>query len=105
MKTLPANSVDLVLADPPYNLSKGNVWKWDNSVKLPGMGGDWNKIMEDWDDLTFSDYWQFTILWLQEIKRILKPTGSFWICGTYHNIGIINTILQLLKMEIINEIK
>jgi DNA modification methylase len=104
MKKLPNRSVDLILADPPYNLSKGNVWKWDNSVKLPGMGGDWEKIMEDWDDLSFSDYWQFTIMWLQEIKRILKPSGSFWICGTYHNIGIINSILQLLKMEMLNEI-
>ena len=96
MKKLPNRSVDLILADPPYNLSKGNIWKWDNSVKLPGMGGDWKKIMEDWDDLSFSDYWQFTIMWLQEIRRILKPSGSFWICGTYHNIGIINSILQLL---------
>jgi len=104
MKNIPSDSVDLILADPPYNLSKGNIWKWDNSVKLPGMGGDWKKIMENWDDLSFDDYWQFTIMWLQEIKRILKTSGSFWICGTYHNIGIINSILQLLKMEILNEI-
>lgn len=104
MKELPDNSVDLILADPPYNLSKGNVWKWDNSIKLPGMGGDWNKVMENWDDLSFSDYWKFTTMWLHEVKRILKPTGSIWICGTYHNIGIVNTILQLLKIEIINEI-
>lgn len=68
MKGIPDNSVDLVLADPPYNLSKGNVWKWDNSVKLPGMGGNWNKVMEDWDSLTFSDYWNFSMLWLQRSK-------------------------------------
>ena len=104
MTDLPSNSADVVLADPPYNLSKGNSWKWDNSVELPGMGGDWKKVMEDWDDMSFSDYWKFTTLWLSEVKRIVKPTGSIWICGTYHNIGIVNTILQLLKIEIINEV-
>lgn len=104
MTDLPSNSADVVLADPPYNLSKGGSWKWDNSVELPGMGGDWKKVMEDWDDMSFSDYWKFTTLWLSEVKRIVKPTGSIWICGTYHNIGIINTILQLLSIEIINEV-
>jgi DNA modification methylase len=104
MTDLPSNSADVVLADPPYNLSKGNSWKWDNSVELPGMGGDWKKVMEDWDDMSFSDYWKFTTLWLSEVQRIVKPTGSIWICGTYHNIGIINTILQLLSIEIINEV-
>ena len=104
MSDLPSNSADVALADPPYNLSKGNSWKWDNSVELPGMGGDWKKVMEDWDDMSFSDYWKFTTLWLSEVKRIVKPTGSIWICGTYHNIGIVNTILQLLKIEIINEV-
>ena len=104
MTDLPSNSADVALADPPYNLSKGGSWKWDNSVELPGMGGDWKKVMEDWDDMSFSDYWKFTTLWLSEVQRIVKPTGSIWICGTYHNIGIINTILQLLSIEIINEV-
>jgi len=104
MKILPDKSVDLVIADPPYNLSKGNMWKWDNSIELAGMGGDWKKVMEEWDNMSFSDYYAFTVSWLKEAKRILRPTGSMWICGTYHNIGIINTILQLLKIEIINEI-
>ena len=104
MKKLPDNSVDLVLADPPYNLSKGNNWKWDNSIELPGMGGDWDKLMEKWDNMSFLDYWKFTIMWINEMSRILKKTGSFWICGTYHNIGIINTTLQLLELEMINEI-
>jgi len=104
MSELPASSVDLVLADPPYNLSKGNVWKWDNSVRLPGMGGNWSKAMQSWDSMPLTDYFQFTILWLTQVKRITKPTGSIWICGTYHNIGIINFALQLLEIEIINEV-
>lgn len=104
MKKLPDNSIDLVIADPPYNLSKGGKWKWDNSKKLIGMGGNWNKVMENWDDMTFEEYWEFTESWLLEVKRILKPTGSLWIFGTYHNMGIINVVCQKLGIEIINEI-
>ena len=104
MKKLPNDSVDLIIADPPYNLSKGGTWKWDNSVKLDGMGGNWNKVMQSWDDYTLETYFEFTKAWLTEAKRILKPTGSMWIFGTYHNIGIINVVCQLLKIEIINEV-
>lgn len=104
MRRLPDNTVDLVIADPPYNASKGNSWEWDASVKLPGFGGVWSKVMAEWDDMSLSDYLTFTLSWLSEIKRVLRPTGSLWIHGTYHNIGIINFALQLLKIEIINEI-
>lgn len=104
MKKLPDASVDLVIADPPYNLSKGNSLTWDNSKKLNGMGGNWNKVMVDWDNMTFQDYWDFTQAWLIEAKRVLKPTGSIWVYGTYHNIGVINVLFQKLGIEIINEI-
>lgn len=104
MRNLPDACVDLIIADPPYNLSKGGDWKWDNSVSLAGMGGNWNKVMQTWDDYTLESYFAFTYAWLQEAKRILKPTGSMWIFGTYHNIGIINLICQMLKIEIINEV-
>ncbi len=104
MSSMDDNSVDLIIADPPYNLSKGNSWIWDNSVVLKGMGGNWNKVMESWDSLPLEDYWKFSLAWISEAKRILKPTGSMWIFGTYHNIGIINTILQMTETEIINEV-
>lgn len=104
MKKMNDNSVDLIIADPPYNLSKGNNWKWDNSVKLEGMGGNWNKAMEDWDNMSLEDYFNFTDAWIKECKRILKPSGSMWIFGTYHNIGIVNILLQKNNVEIINEI-
>ena len=51
MRNLPDACVDLIIADPPYNLSKGGDWKWDNSVSLAGMGGNWNKVMQTWDSL------------------------------------------------------
>lgn len=104
MKKLPDSCIDLIIADPPYNLSKGGEWTWDNSVELPGMGGNWNKVMQEWDNFTFESYMTFTKSWLAEAKRILKPTGSMWIFGTYHNIGVINVICQMLGIEIINEV-
>jgi len=104
MKELPDSSVDLVIADPPYNLSKGGNWKWDNSIKLDGMGGNWHKTMENWDDYDLSSYMNFSLQWLAQAQRLLKITGSMWIFGTYHNIGIINVSCQLLGIEIINEV-
>ena len=104
MSMLDDNSVDLIIADPPYNLSKGGDWKWDNSIQLKGMGGNWNKVMETWDSLPLEDYWKFTVAWMAEAKRILKPTGSMWVFGTYHNLGIVNTTCQMLEIEIINEV-
>lgn len=104
MSQMPDDSVDLVIADPPYNLSKGGVWKWDGSAALKGMGGDWSKVMEGWDSLPLEDYWRFSLAWIAEARRILKPTGSMWIFGTYHNMGIVNAVCQMLGVEIINEV-
>lgn len=104
MKKMPDDSVDLIIADPPYNLSKGGKWKWDSKFDLQGFGGTWSKVMQDWDNFSLSSYMIFSKAWLFEAKRILKATGSMWIFGTYHNIGIINVLCQLLEIEIINEI-
>ena len=104
MQQLPENSVDVAIADPPYNLSKGGTWKWDQSVHLPGFGGNWSKTMSSWDNLPLSEHFEFTMSWLTELKRVVKPTGSMWIHGTYHNIGVVNLALQLAGAEIINEV-
>jgi len=104
MKKLPNQSIDIAVADPPYNLSKGGSWSWDNSAKLPGLGGDWQKAMETWDSMPLNQYFKFTLAWLSELKRVVKPTGSIWVHGTYHNIGLINFVLQILEVEIINEV-
>lgn len=104
LPNIPDNSFDLAIADPPYNLSKGNHWQWDNSVELSGFGGNWSKVMENWDNMPLLEYFQFTLEWVRQLKRIVKPTGSLWIHGTYHNIGLVNFILQILEIEIINEV-
>ncbi len=105
LQKLPENSIDLILADPPYNLSKGNQLGWaGSSQELKGFGGKWDKVMESWDNMPLIDYFNFTYSWLKEAKRVLKPSGSIWIFGTYHNIGVINMIFQIIGVEIINEV-
>lgn len=104
MPRLPNASFDIAIADPPYNLSQGGHWQWDSSAKLPGFGGDWNKVMQSWDNMSLRDYFMFTLGWLGELKRVVKPTGSIWIHGTYHNMGVVNVALQILGIEIINEV-
>lgn len=104
LRKLPNESIDLIVADPPYNLSQGNQLGWSGSSNLKGFGGKWEKVMETWDNMPLVEYFNFTYSWLIEAKRVLKPTGSIWVFGTYHNIGIINLIFQILGIEIINEV-
>lgn len=104
LRSLPDDSVDLAIADPPYNLAKGGQWSWDASVPLPGFGGAWQKAMPEWDDRPLDEYFAFTLTWLRELARVVRPTGSLWIHGTYHNAGILNVALQVLGIEIINEV-
>jgi len=86
-------SIDLIFADPPYNLS-GNGLKWQNK----GMGGDWFMVNENWDKMTESEYLQFTQEWLSECKRVLKAQGSIYISCTYHNIGELVMTLKNLGL-------
>lgn len=100
---LPDQSVDLIIADPPYNASKGNDLAMQYGT-LPGFGGNWSKIAQVWDDMSLHDYLLFTLSWLTEARRVLKQTGSMWVHGTYHSAGITNVAMQMLEIEIINEI-
>lgn len=104
MRSMPDDSVDLAIADPPYNLAKGGHWSWNAAVPLPGFGGAWQKAMPAWDNRSLDEYFAFTLTWLRELGRVVRPTGSIWIHGTYHNAGILNVALQVLGIEIINEV-
>lgn len=90
-KQIPDESVDLIFADPPYNLS-GNGLKWKNK----GLGGDWFMVNEKWDKMTESGYLKFTQEWLAECKRTLKSHGSIYVSCTYHNIGELMMTLKAL---------
>ncbi|WP_035908502.1 site-specific DNA-methyltransferase [Lebetimonas sp. JS085] len=76
------NSIQLIFADPPYNLS-------GNGLKLVGnkTGGDYFMVNEEWDKMSFEEYKDFTNKWIKACKRILKENGSIFICCSYHNIG------------------
>ena len=98
MKGLPEGSIDLVFADPPYNMQiPGNLWRPDFS-KVEGVDDDWDKFAD------FQAYDQFTEAWLRAARRLLKPNGAIWVIGTYHNIYRVGKALQDLGYWVINEI-
>jgi modification methylase len=98
MATLPAASVDLVFADPPYNLQlAGNLLRPNNS-RVDGVDDDWDKFAD------FAAYDEFTRAWLTAARRILKPDGALWVIGSYHNIYRVGAILQDLGFWILNDI-
>ena len=98
MNALPENSVDLVFADPPYNLQLGgDLSRPDNSVV--------NGVTEEWDQFdTMDAYDLFTHDWLKAARRILKPNGSMWVIGSYHNIFRVGCVLQDQQFWIQNDI-
>ena len=101
---LPDNSIDIIITDPPYAISKGKKLSMKNTNRLSGFGGDWDIINENWDQFSFEDYCVLIEKVLTESYRVLKPTGTMFVCGTYHNIGIINFFALQTGFNIINEI-
>jgi len=98
LKTLPEKSVDLVFADPPYNLQlEKDLWR-PNATKVNGVD-------ESWDQFTsFESYDRFTHEWLEGCRWVLKDTGALWVIGSYHNIFRVGKILQDLEYWILNDI-
>jgi modification methylase len=98
MGRLPEASVDLVFADPPYNLQlAGELHRPDNS-RVDGVEESWDKFAD------FATYDRFTRDWLTAARRVLKPEGSLWVIGSYHNIYRVGAILQDLGFWILNDI-
>jgi modification methylase len=98
MNSLPAESVDAVFADPPYNLQlSGDLRRPDNSV-VDGVDDDWDKFTD------FAAYDSFTRDWLKAARRILKPNGTLWVIGSYHNIFRVGATLQDLGYWMLNDI-
>jgi modification methylase len=95
---LPTASVDLVFADPPYNLQLSNELLRPNQTKVDGVDQDWDKFG------SFAAYDDFTAQWLRQCRRVLKPDGSLWVIGSYHNIFRVGTILQDLGFWILNDV-
>ena len=88
MDSFPESSVDLIFADPPYNMQiPGNLWRPDFS-KVVAVDDEWDKFKD------FQAYDHFTSAWIRSARRLLKPTGALWVIGTYHNIYRVGKILQ-----------
>jgi modification methylase len=98
MSQLPAQSVDAVFADPPYNLQLGGELLRPNNSQVDGVDDAWDKFAN------FASYDAFTHDWLKEAKRVLKPNGCLWVIGSYHNIFRVGAILQNLSFWILNDI-
>ncbi len=98
MNSLPANSIDLIFADPPYNLQlKGDLHRPDNS-KVDAVDDDWDQFD------SFKVYDQFTRAWLKAARRLLKPNGAIWVIGSYHNIFRVGAALQDAGYWILNDV-
>ncbi len=98
LSRLPEASVDLVFADPPYNLQlAGDLFRPDNS-RVDAVDDDWDKFG------SFGAYDSFTRDWLAACRRVLKPNGSLWVIGSYHNIFRVGTILQDLGYWVLNDV-
>ena len=98
MLALPAASVDLVFADPPYNLQLNRDLRRPNNSLVDGVEEAWDKFTD------FASYDRFTRDWLQAARRLLKPNGSLWVIGSYHNIFRVGSILQDLEYWILNDV-
>lgn len=98
MQSLPENSIDLIFADPPYNLQlKGTLHRPDNSQV--------DAVDDHWDQFSsFSAYDKFTAEWLKAARRILKPNGAIWVIGSYHNIFRVGAKLQDAGYWILNDV-
>ena len=98
MARLPERSVDLVFADPPYNLQLGgDLLRPDNS-KVDAVDNDWDQFA------SFEAYDQFTIAWMTACRRVLKDDGALWVIGSYHNIFRVGRVLQDLGFWILNDV-
>tara|TARA_A100001037_G_scaffold49401_1_gene41346 strand:+ start:5121 stop:6260 length:1140 start_codon:yes stop_codon:yes gene_type:complete len=98
MGSLPENSVDMIFADPPYNLQLAGELHRPNNTRVDGVEEDWDKFSN------FKHYDKFTRDWLAAAQRILSPNGSLWVIGSYHNIFRVGTALQDLGFWILNDI-
>jgi site-specific DNA-methyltransferase (adenine-specific) len=98
MAQLPAACVDMIFADPPYNLQLQQELYRPNLTRVDSVDDEWDRFA------SFEEYDRFTVQWLTAARRVLKETGTIWVIGTYHNIFRIGKIMQDLGFWILNDI-
>lgn len=98
MNALPESSVDLIFADPPYNLQlRGDLHRPDNS-RVDAVDDEWDQFS------SFAAYDEFTESWLKAARRLLKPNGAIWVIGSYHNIFRVGTAMQNAGYWLLNDV-
>ena len=98
LNSLPESSVDLIFADPPYNLQlEGALNRPDQSL-VDAVDDDWDKFA------SFADYDRFTRDWMKAAQRVMKPNATLWVIGSYHNIFRVGSIMQDLGFWLLNDI-
>lgn len=98
MKKLPDNSVDVIFADPPYNMQLGGDLHRPDNTKVDAVNDAWDKFSG------FAAYDDFTVEWMNEARRVLKEDGTMWVIGSYHNIFRVGAKIQDLGFWILNDI-
>ena len=98
LERLPKASVDVIFADPPYNLQLGGGLTRPDQSKVDAVDDDWDQFE------SFEAYDAFTRAWMLACRRVLKPTGSLWVIGSYHNIFRVGTVMQDLGFWVLNDI-
>ena len=98
LKKIPDKSIDLVFADPPYNLQLNDTLYRPDQTTVEAVTNDWDKFD------TYKSYDQFSLIWLKECKRVLKDNGALWVIGSYHNILRLGSCIQNLGYWILNDI-
>src|ERR671918_2959630 len=98
LESLPENSVDLIFADPPYNLQLRNDLYRPNMTKVDAVNDGWDRFE------SFAEYDEFTRKWLSASRRVLKDNGTIWVIGTYHNIYRVGAVMQDLRFWFLNDI-
>ena len=98
IESLPDNSIDLVFADPPYNLQLSQELYRPNMTKVDAVDEAWDRFDG------FREYDEFTRAWLGACRSVLRDDGGLWVIGTYHNIHRVGSILQDLGYWILNEV-
>jgi modification methylase len=98
MNTLPEKSVDVIFADPPYNLQLQGELHRPNNTRVDGVDDAWDKFD------SFESYDKFSRAWLTAARRVLKDNGTLWVIGSYHNIFRVGTALQDIGFWVLNDI-
>ena len=98
MESLPASSVDLIFADPPYNLQLEGELRRPNNSKVDAVDDEWDQFASN------ADYDRFTRAWLTAARRVLKENGTIWVIGSYHNIFRVGATMQDLGFWLLNDV-